>query len=469
MDVRRNFSKMTPDARERVIEAIKWMKTNQRSGVDGATVASDTTGGVYQRYVIFHSLGGIDADLSDFGIILAPEPKDKLHSIVIDGEEWVSATKHPVTETGLKAFLNAIPFSGGGRATGGPFNVTNVVPPVPLPILVGQINNSPFKDIKLRVIPDGATTPTDQPFTGTLKPGAKYRLDTYLMAHRSPMFLPWHRVILRMFEKDLQFADKQRGKDKNGKIALPYWSFSRDNDWDETAKSSVWHKDNFGGFSDTAEGTITGSHFAPGSGWELFDAARTKLTGIDGQLRRMRIANRGGSPSDTLPLPAGVFPTTKAMGTLLADADYLGPNRGGGGGGNRRFAGNLEHDVHDTLHETVGGVPAPPGRTRIGQMSNMLFSPQDPIFWLFHCNIDRLWSRWQWAHDKRNDSKYPKFGMLPGRRRDDVMQPWAVSTPKPPYEFNVRIKDVLNAANFSSAVNADNLLGKGYRYDDLTF
>lgn len=466
MDVRRNFTKMNAAARKRVIEAIKWMKTNERSGADFSTVTSSSDGGVYQRYVIFHSLGGVERDLSDFGILLFPEPKDTLHSIVIDGEEWVSATKHPVTETGLKDFLDAIPLSGGGRATGGPFNVTNVIPPTPLPVLTGQINDSPFADIKLRVIPDGATAPTDRPFTGILN-GDKYSLSTYLMAHRSPMFLPWHRVFLRLFEKDLQFADKQLGN--NGKITLPYWNFCRDNDWDETAKSSVWHKENFGGFSDTAEGTITGDHFSPPSGWELFDSARTKLTGIDGELRRRRVANRGGSPSDTLPLSTGVFPTAKAAGTLLTDADYLGPNRGGGGGGNRRFAGNLEHGMHDPMHENVGGMPVLPGRTLPGQMSDALFSPQDPIFWLFHCNIDRLWSRWQRTHDKRKDSKYPKFGMLPGRRRDDAMQPWAVSVPNPPYGFNVRIKDVLNAANFSSAVNADNLLGKGYKYDSLTF
>jgi tyrosinase len=278
------------------------------------------------------------------------------------------------------------------------------------------------------------------------------------MAHRSPAFLPWHRVMLRMFEKDLQFADKQNPANK-GTITLPYWDWSRDNDWDEKAKSSVWHKQNFGGFSDKPGGTITGDHFSPGSGWELFDNTGANLTGSAGEISRRRIAARAGSPSDKVPLPPDVFPTAKAVETVLSNAEYLGKDRGGGGGGNRRFAGNLEHELHDPVHVIVGDT---------GQMSNMLFSPQDPIFWLFHCNVDRLWSRWQLLHDKSNDSKYPKFGMLPGRRRDDPMQPWAVSANVPPYQFNVRIKDVFNAANFSSAVNAANLLGKGYRYDSLS-
>jgi tyrosinase len=332
-----------------------------------------------------------------------------------------------------------------------------------LPILIGNINHSPFADIKLRIIPDGATVPTERAFSGTVQAGVKYRLDTYQMAHRSAAFLPWHRVFLRMFEKDLQFADKQLHND--GKITLPYWNWSRDNDWDEKAKASVWHKKNFGGFSDTPAGTITGDHFSPASGWELFDTARVKLTGTAGELRRRRIADRTGSPSDTLPLPDGVFPSAKAVSTVLAKPDYVGKNRGGGGGGdgsggNRRFAGDLEHELHDPVHVVVGDS---------GQMSNMLFSPQDPIFWLFHCNVDRLWSRWQWLHDKAKDSKYPKFGMLPGRRRNDPMQPWAGGgASAPPYEFKATVSDVLNAANFSANVNAANLLGKGYRYDSLS-
>ena len=51
----------------------------------------------------------------------------------------------------------------------------------------------------------------------------------------------------------------------------------------------------------------------------------------------------------------------------------------------------------------------------------------------------------------RQGLQYPRFGMLPGRRRNDLMEPWA--TAAPPYQFNIRVKDVLNAANFSSAVN----------------
>jgi tyrosinase len=462
MDVRRNFSKMSGADRKRVIEAIKWMKVNDRTGVNGATVLKKTDvgflpGGVYQRHVIFHAQGQVTAELADFVITLFPAPADTLHSIVIDNEEWVSTTKHPVSVTGLKAFLDAIPLSGGGQALGGPFNVMVVDPSTPPDMVTGHINTSPFANIKIRIKPSGSASPSEFAFTRTPKsPPEQYLLRTYEMAHRSPAFLPWHRVHLRLFEKDLQFADKQLGND--GKITLPYWNWIHDTDWDETSKSSVWHKENFGGFTDTAEGTITGDHFSPASGWQLFSVTRTLLTGAAaGELRRRRISQRTA--------PGGAFVTVTAAkpvvnNPLFIDESTIGNGHGGGGGGgggNKQFAGFLEHDMHDIVHIVVGGD---------GQMSDRILSPQDPVFWLFHCNLDRIWSRWQWFYDKA--VQYPRFGMLPGRRRNDPMQPWVVvGSPVPPYAFTVRVSDVLNAANIGSAVNSKELLGKGYEYDSL--
>ena len=252
MDVRQNFTKMSRDDRQRVIEAIKWMKDHDRTGVDRATVLKSTDagfllGGLYQRYVLFHAQGGVTAPLSDFQISSTENSANTLHSIVIDSEEWVNAAKHPVTETGLGNFLNDIPLSGGRQATGGPFNNMSVDPPVPvLGVMTGHINNSPFIDIRIRTIPSGSATPAEFAFTRTVKPGVQYQLGTYQMAHRSPAFLPWHRVFLRLFEKTFSLPTSSAGRTER----LPCRTgtgFTTPN-WDETSKSSVWHKENFGGF-----------------------------------------------------------------------------------------------------------------------------------------------------------------------------------------------------------------------------
>jgi tyrosinase len=48
--------------------------------------------------------------------------------------------------------------------------------------------------------------------------------------------------------------------------------------------------------------------------------------------------------------------------------------------------GKLEGTPHNAVHGVVGG--------RTGWMGNILAAAKDPIFWLHHANIDRLWVEW---------------------------------------------------------------------------
>jgi tyrosinase len=47
------------------------------------------------------------------------------------------------------------------------------------------------------------------------------------------------------------------------------------------------------------------------------------------------------------------------------------------------FQGGLEGTPHGSVHGTIGG-----------NMGNFAGAGRDPIFWLHHCNIDRLWEVW---------------------------------------------------------------------------
>ena len=49
------------------------------------------------------------------------------------------------------------------------------------------------------------------------------------------------------------------------------------------------------------------------------------------------------------------------------------------------IAGPLEQTPHGAVHVMVGGS---------GFMSSFDTAALDPIFWLHHCNLDRLWERW---------------------------------------------------------------------------
>lgn len=70
------------------------------------------------------------------------------------------------------------------------------------------------------------------------------------------------------------------------------------------------------------------------------------------------------------PLPASAVDST----TCLMPLNFLG-------GG--QFQGSVQGTPHDAVHLSIGG--------NMGAFST---AGQDPIFWLHHCNIDRLWEKW---------------------------------------------------------------------------
>ena len=59
-------------------------------------------------------------------------------------------------------------------------------------------------------------------------------------------------------------------------------------------------------------------------------------------------------------------------------------------GSSNAFEPTYESAPHDPVHDIIGGV--------MGSMH----SPSDPIFWLHHCNTDRLWVAWFAAGGGRN-------------------------------------------------------------------
>ena len=61
---------------------------------------------------------------------------------------------------------------------------------------------------------------------------------------------------------------------------------------------------------------------------------------------------------------------------------------------------------HNEVHGWVGGA-----------MGSILVSPADPLFWMHHAQIDRLWSMWQAVAG--NARKRPNL-----RGRDAVLDPW---------------------------------------------
>ncbi|KAI8055752.1 hypothetical protein BDF22DRAFT_763107 [Syncephalis plumigaleata] len=166
-------------------------------------------------------------------------------------------------------------------------------------------------------------------------------VDTY--AHGNSRFLSWHRAYLRAIEKDLQAIDPT--------VMIPYWDWAYDSQAPE--KSIIFSKDYFGGNGNSRNRwCVTDGQFAD---W--------KPRNTQGCLVR---AFNGGSGSH-IPALWGWEPIRSAVFTAT---NY------------NQFRINLE-GPHGNVHNGING-----------QFSTMR-SPDDPLFWLHHGFVDKLWADWQ--------------------------------------------------------------------------
>ncbi|MGH2353547.1 MAG: tyrosinase family protein, partial [Chloroflexota bacterium] len=81
--------------------------------------------------------------------------------------------------------------------------------------------------------------------------------------------------------------------------------------------------------------------------------------------------------------------------------------------------GILEGTPHNYIHRFVGG--------RQGNMANPALAARDPIFWLHHANVDRLWTAWAAAHAGRTPTD-PSWLGQPFTFVDAQGRPVAITT-----------------------------------------
>lgn len=209
--------------------------------------------------------------------------------------------------------------------------------------------------------------------------------------HNSPLFLPWHRELLVKFEAALQ---KVSG---DPSLRVPYWDFN-----DRASSAAVFTADFMGGMGDPAQGgAVTTGAFAKGV-YELrvFDPPQLHLGSTVPYL------TRGVTPPPVLPMQA----TTEALAapnfdTAPFDATsdqrlsfrqamegwrptFREPDCSDGWQGLGEMLGGPP-ELHVLIHGSVGGASASQS------------SPNDPVFWLLHANIDRLWAQWEQTHRER--------------------------------------------------------------------
>lgn len=205
-------------------------------------------------------------------------------------------------------------------------------------------------------------------------------------AHGGPAFLPWHREYLRRFELALQQIDPS--------VSLPYW------DWtvDRTSTASIWNFDFMGGNG-------TGGSRQVASGPFAFSTGEWTLAVLD--------------PGDTRPFLTRAFGAMGSLPTLegVNDAKDVVPYDSA--------PWNSASNMNTSFRNRLEGVIHNPGHMWVGGSMMAMSSPNDPVFWLHHCNIDRLWAEWQ--SENATEDYLPPSGtpdVVAGHGLDDPMPPW---------------------------------------------
>jgi tyrosinase len=174
--------------------------------------------------------------------------------------------------------------------------------------------------------------------------------------HSSWFFLPWHRMYLFYFEQIVAETIVKLGGPKDW--SLPYWNYSDPSNKDATK--------------------LPPAFYAP----KLPGAGNLKNALLD--ITRMR-GNSGGAVTQK--------PSQTDLRPCLKERWYSTASAGGGNG----FGGPVTGFHHDT-DGGFGVVDAVPhGSIHIavnGDMGSFDTAALDPIFWLHHANIDRLWNVW---------------------------------------------------------------------------
>jgi tyrosinase len=192
-------------------------------------------------------------------------------------------------------------------------------------------------------------------------------------AHGDVGFLPWHRAYLLDLERELQAIDAS--------VTLPYWRF------DQPAPN-LFTREFLGAANPLGRLEFTAGH--PLNTW--------RTDGTLGISRRPLFAT--SSAPSTVRTEAG----TIALGGAAPNATYANFDR-------------MELNPHGNAHTSFSGY-----------IRSIGTAARDPLFFLLHANVDRLWAKWQWLNKRTSAAEARAFAPSAfnriGHRLPDTMWPW---------------------------------------------
>ncbi|KAK0633958.1 hypothetical protein B0T14DRAFT_411105, partial [Immersiella caudata] len=190
-----------------------------------------------------------------------------------------------------------------------------------------------------------------------------------IIIHGYPNFLPWHRYFVQVYEDALR-------NDCGYKGAAMYWDWTKDSA--APSKSAIFDPvTGFGGDGDGPDQNGLGPRVKDGP----FRNYRPLYSGSDPMPHWLsRNFVPGNSPGE--PDILGTQYTKEIVDGIHALPTFAD------------FRNALEGGPHSAIHFGVGGG-APFGNGGAGDLGFPAATPNDPIFFLHHAQVDRLWWLWQ--------------------------------------------------------------------------
>ncbi|KXN67860.1 Di-copper centre-containing protein, partial [Conidiobolus coronatus NRRL 28638] len=180
-------------------------------------------------------------------------------------------------------------------------------------------------------------------------------VDTHLLvgkkAHGVAAFLPWHRAFTVKYERALQKIDPS--------IVLPYWDWSIDAKHPE--RSVILSDKYLGGNGEKGTYCVRNGL---AKNWIVRIPEKRCLK------RDFRYGSKTGAMWDKSMIEA----------MISSNTDY------------QAFRQALEYNPHAIVHDNVSHI--------WGDMNKMV-TPNDPIFWMHHVMVDKIWWEWQQRDPKR--------------------------------------------------------------------
>lgn len=224
--------------------------------------------------------------------------------------------------------------------------------------------------------------------------------------HGNWWFVNWHRAYIWRFE---QIVREMSG---DPDFALPFWDWTDLQEVPAQVRQGILNPSNaayqatFQTFWGAYGGAITAYYNSlsaaqkAGLAQRQITSAASLRSSLEGAWST-RVQARGNLPLDArakaMCAPANVIQILR-----LTDFITFGSQPSADHNDEFRGFGSLEGQPHNSVHNSVG--------TPYGFMGDFM-SPVDPVFWLHHANVDRLWWLWQQRNPQTRGLPTPAQGL----------------------------------------------------------